>query len=48
MTRSVIPVLKEAGVEAITVGVNTASTPPNVSPGFHTVASSIVLTSTFL
>lgn len=31
MTRSVIPLLRESGVQAITVGVNGATAPP----GFH-------------
>ena len=30
MTRSIIPILKEYGVDAITVGANDGSTPPNV------------------
>ena len=30
MTRSIIPIIKEYGVDAITVGANDGSTPPNV------------------
>ena len=34
MTQAVIPTLLEHGVKGVSVGVNTASAPPAVPPGF--------------
>jgi hypothetical protein len=39
MTRAVVPILRQAGIEAITVGVNEASAPPAV-PGIFLWGSS--------